>query len=75
MSKYAEVSEKALQLLINIEKAAEMPENQFVTEELVSAFHETFSADLEVEHRKHLARTFFQCIAQKFTNCVRLRTG
>jgi hypothetical protein len=30
MSKYAEVSEKALQLLINIEKAAEMPENQVV---------------------------------------------
>ncbi len=41
----------------NIEKASELPENQLVTEEMVSAFHETFSANVEVVHQKNLART------------------
>jgi len=42
---------------VNIEKASELPENQLVTEEMVSAFHKTFSANVEVAHQKNLAQT------------------
>jgi len=35
---------------VNIEKASELPENQLVKEELVSAFQETLSADIKVAH-------------------------
>ncbi len=42
---------------VNIEKTSELPENQLVKEELVSAFQETLSADIKVAHQKNLAWT------------------
>ncbi len=40
---------------VNIEKASELPENQLVKEELVSAFQETLSDNIKVAHQKNLA--------------------